>query len=40
MTEIIKISEELYVDAQDFYEKLCVPRNVKTYSSDPNEVEE
>lgn len=36
MIETIKIRDDLYVDAEDFYEKVCKPRNIKTYSSDPN----
>jgi hypothetical protein len=37
MTDIIKINDNLFVDAEDFYEKICVPRNIKTYNEDPNE---
>jgi hypothetical protein len=39
MVEIIKIKDDLYVDAEDFYEKVCKPRNVKTYSMNPNDSE-
>ena len=38
MVDTIKISDDLYVDALDFYEKVCVPRGVKIYSEDPNVV--
>jgi len=37
MTEVIKINDNLYVDLNDFYNKVCKPRNVKTYLVDPNE---
>jgi len=36
MIEIIKIKDGLYIDLEDFYNKVCVPRGVKTYSEDPN----
>ena len=30
MKEYLKIKEGLYIDLEDFYEKVCVPRNVQT----------
>jgi hypothetical protein len=36
MVEVIKISDNLYIDAEDFYRKVCEQRGVKTYSEDPN----
>jgi hypothetical protein len=36
MTEVLKINEGLYVDLKDFYNKVIVSRNIKSYSEDPN----
>ena len=36
MTDVIKINDNLWVDAQDFYDKVIKPRNVKIYTEDPN----
>jgi hypothetical protein len=36
MVNVIKINDELWVDAEEFYEKICKPRNIKTYKEDPN----
>jgi hypothetical protein len=40
MAEVIKINDNLWVDAQDFYDKVIAPRNVKIYEEDPNIIEE
>lgn len=32
MTEYLKIKEGVYIDLEDLWEKICVPRNVKTVS--------
>ena len=38
MVEVLKINDELFIDLEDFYLKVCKPRNVKTYNEDPNEI--
>lgn len=37
MSERLKIKEGLYIDLEDFYEKVCKSRNVVTYDSDIEE---
>ena len=37
MKEYLKIRDGLYIDLEDFYEKVCVPRNVNTISELPVE---
>lgn len=34
--EVIKIKDGLFVDLEDFYDKVIVPRNIKTYDIDPD----
>ena len=37
MKEYLKIRDDLYVDLEDFYEKVCVPRGVQTIEELPEE---
>lgn len=37
MKEYLKIKDGLYVDLEDFYEKVCKDRGVKTVSELPEE---
>ena len=39
MKEYLKIKDGLYIDLEDFYKKICIPRNVQTVEELP-EVEE
>ena len=39
--EYLKIRDGLYVDLEDFYEKVCIPRGVHTVEEDlEEEIEE
>ena len=39
MKEYLKIKDGLYIDLEDFYEKVCVPRNVQTIEELPEKEE-